>query len=109
MAAVLAAYEQAVTRADAPLPAKPAVTEPPAPAVPAQPTAQGPRPQIVPGTPITSYRPADLVRILDWIRSDGGLRTDEELLREASQLLGFARIGPKIRASLTDAIGRLHR
>jgi very-short-patch-repair endonuclease/DNA polymerase III delta prime subunit len=129
VAAVLAAYKEAVAAADAAtrapkqrtaLDVRPSTAE-----QPLWPDARcggsrgyqtsgatvslrrGPRPHIVPGTPISQYTQKTLVSILEWIRSDGLLRTDEELLRAASKELGYSRVGSNIRAALTDAIRRL--
>jgi hypothetical protein len=63
-----------------------------------------PRPVIAPGAPISEYSRPQLVKIVRWILSDGLLRTDEELLRETSQAMGYKRIGSKIRDTLTSAV-----
>ncbi|MGK2966676.1 MAG: hypothetical protein ACSLFM_13890, partial [Tepidiformaceae bacterium] len=55
---------------------------------------------------IDDYSPRELVAIVNWIRSDGRLRTDEELLDEAIDALGFSRRGPRIEAALREAITR---
>jgi hypothetical protein len=39
-----------------------------------------------------------------WIASDGRLRTDEELLLETARVLGFDRVGKRIREWLEEAV-----
>jgi hypothetical protein len=45
-----------------------------------------------------------LITLARWIRSDGILRTEEELLDEMMRELGFQRRGKNVVASLTAAI-----
>jgi len=68
--------------------------------------ARGPRPPIERGLDIGFYNPVDIDRILRWIRSDGRLRTDDQLLEEAMDDLGFHRRGARIEAALRGAIER---
>ncbi|MFV2197722.1 AAA domain-containing protein [Nocardiopsis sp. LOL_012] len=65
---------------------------------------QGPAPSLPPGLPITEYRPRDLVALAAWIESDGLLRTEDEVLREAMCFLRFRRKGKRIEDALTRAI-----
>ncbi|MFD0559886.1 AAA domain-containing protein [Stackebrandtia endophytica] len=53
---------------------------------------------------IRNYSPGELVRLLQWIRNDQRLRTEDELLREAIRVLGFSRRGPRIVEALSKAI-----
>ena len=105
----LAAYEQALaadrtTASSAPSPPKELPEEPPE--EPPPPPSRGPRPPVQPGQKIDDYSPGQLTSIIEWIESDGRLRTEDELLAEAMQELGFKRRGTKIVAALTEAIRR---
>ena len=57
-----------------------------------------------PGKKIDEYSPSQLIEIIEWLESDGRLRTEDELLSEAMQELGFKRRGTKIVAALRQAI-----
>ena len=46
----------------------------------------------------------DLVKLITWIRSDGLLRTDDEIIRDALPRIGYQRKGPRIEAAILDAI-----
>jgi very-short-patch-repair endonuclease len=109
-AKAVTAYNDAVRAADdsrtpgrAPL--QPTHAPPPsAPQRTAAPQRPGPRPLITRGLPIGYYSDADLRNLARWIRSDGMLRTEEELLDAMMRELGFQKRGKNIVASLTDAI-----
>jgi very-short-patch-repair endonuclease len=64
----------------------------------------GPRPWIVPGQLIDAYSDTELIELARWIRSDDALRTEDELLREMMNELGFQKRGSKIVARLAAAI-----
>ena len=100
-----AAWKDAMASADRDAAAKP---EPPPPAPPASqpkvPIRRGSKPTIRPGESITKYERYVLVSLAKWILSDTLLRTDEELMREMRQELGFGRDGKRIRAALQEAI-----
>src|SRR6185437_12688046 len=64
----------------------------------------GPRPWILPGQPIDVYSDAELISLAQWIRSDDGLRTEDELLHEMMNELGFQRRGRNVVARLSAAI-----
>lgn len=49
---------------------------------------------------VTDYSDTQLVEFATWVRSDGKLRTREEAVREMSEYMGFARLGPRIREYL---------
>ena len=66
---------------------------------------RGPRPSVPPGFPIAEYTQRELVALAGWVLSDTLLRTDDELLRELRQELGFKRGGSRINAALLEAIG----
>lgn len=53
---------------------------------------------------IEDYSDRELVQLIEWIESDTLLRTKEQLLDEAIQLLGFQRRGKKIVAAIEQAI-----
>jgi len=63
-----------------------------------------PRPRLIPGSPITDYATGDLVSLVRWIRSDGILRTHEELIVEMLNELGFKRRGHRIDEAFRAAI-----
>ncbi|HEY7175684.1 MAG TPA: AAA domain-containing protein, partial [Micromonosporaceae bacterium] len=65
---------------------------------------RGPRPRASFGAPIADYSDDELVAIVDWITSDGLLRTDFELKREARDELGLRRNGARIERRLSAAI-----
>ena len=104
-----AAYEQALAAdrrgASSTPPPKPSATVPPdQPPEPAPPPKRGSRPRIQAGKKIDEYSPRQLIDIIRWLESDGRLRTEDELLSEAMQELGFKRRGTKIVAALRKAI-----
>ena len=103
----LAAYQRALA-ADRSAPSSAPPEELPAepPEEPPPPPSRGRRPRIPPGKKIDDYSPRQLIRIIQWIESDGRLRAEDELLAEAMQELGFKRRDTKIVAALTEAIRR---
>jgi hypothetical protein len=114
--AVLAAYREAIQHADrakaepTPAPAPRQPTEPvptttgPASSKASRPARSLPRPLIRPGLSIDEYSPVVIVQLVDWIESDGLLRTEEELVTELMAELGFRRRGANILAGLSSAI-----
>ena len=70
------------------------------------PTRTGRLPPIFRGEPITSYPTTDLDAIMRWIRSDTLLRTDDELIDEAIQMLGYHKRGSRIVTALQSAADR---
>ena len=72
----------------------------------AAPRRIGERPPVPRGYPIGDYSDGQLVRVARWIRSDGMLRTEEELLDEMMRELGFQRRGKSIVDRLMVAIRR---
>lgn len=100
---VLAAYRSTLST---PAPVRPRRTEPTADRVEQSnhPERNGRRLRIVPGAPITEYHHHELVRLARWIKSDTLLRTEDELLEEMIQELGYSRRGTRIVAALTKAI-----
>ncbi|WP_420637449.1 AAA domain-containing protein [Candidatus Poriferisocius sp.] len=65
---------------------------------------RGPQPFIGRHDSIAEYSQASLIRLAQWIMSDGLLRTDDQLFEEMFAKLGFKRRGPKIREVIGQAI-----
>ena len=53
---------------------------------------------------ITDYSQTQLVTLARWIESDTLLRTDDDLIREMMEELGFKRAGKRITDALRMAI-----
>lgn len=68
------------------------------------PAVRGARPHVPLRNAIESYRPEEIQALVRWILSDGRLRTDEEILDEMVQELGFKRRGTRIEAVVRTAI-----
>jgi very-short-patch-repair endonuclease len=62
---------------------------------------------------ITQYTRAELRYLAEWALSDGRLRTDEDLMRDMLEALGFQRLGSRIRErferALADARERMQQ
>ena len=69
------------------------------------PRARGAQPYFIPDLSIDQYDYALLRKLVRWVESDGRLRTDEDILHEVAKVLGFQRVGNRIR----DAIGEVTR
>lgn len=54
------------------------------------------KPRLAKGLPIDEYHSYDLLRFIAWIESDGLLRTDDELIDQLVNELGYARRGRRI-------------
>ncbi len=67
------------------------------------------RPQVVLAPSIDGYAQADLVALVRWLRSDGRLRTDDEIVVEMVRELGFRKRGTRIEAAIREAIARADR
>ena len=118
VARVRSAYDRAVADADAvrdhELPRLPVQGAPhPAPATvmskDGQPTRTPPTCPIPASLPITAYRGDELIRVIRWIESDTLLRTDDELLDEFIQALGFQKRGSRIVAAFDRALAERRR
>jgi len=72
------------------------------------PQRKGTRP-VQQGLPIKEYSQESLVRLINWIESDGRLLTDRDLLDIAVRELGFKRKGSRIVEALNKAIVDAHR
>jgi very-short-patch-repair endonuclease len=98
----LQAYESARNRADK---SSTSAEEPTKPAdFPPKGDVRCARPEIPLRETIDEYEFEELVRLIRWIKSDGRLRTDEEILSEAVRELGFKRRGVRIDEKLRRAI-----
>lgn len=76
----------------------------PAPSSPSQST-RAPRPPVAPGRgSIAEYSQAELRQLVRWVRSDGRLHTNQEIVTELTRELGFARRGAKIVAAIEAAV-----
>lgn len=62
------------------------------------------KPYIAKRKSIDEYSTTELQRILDWVKSDWKLRTDDELVEEIFSELPFARKGSRIEAAIREAI-----
>ena len=71
--------------------------------------SRGSRPAIARGLEIGFYSPLDLDRVVQWIRSDGLLHTDDQLFEAAMEDLRFRRRGARIEAALRASIERTRR
>jgi hypothetical protein len=108
----LRAFEAAVAEAEEPDPVDvltdaaapaPAVTSP-APATTPQ-TTRSARPPVPAGRgSIADYTQAELRALVRWVRSDGLLHTNQEIVAEVTRELGFARKGAKIVAAIEAAV-----
>lgn len=73
------------------------------------PSRTAPKPRIRHGEPITFYSRSDLVSVIGWIESDGLLRTEEDIVREAMDVFGWRRRGARIDTGLREAIAMSRR
>ena len=110
-AKAIAAYQEAIRIAEEdtpPQPMPPSQPETPQTTPPHQAAPQRPaeRPWVPRGYPIGDYSDGQLIRLAQWIRSDGILRTEDELRDEMMRELGFQRRGKNIIDRLTAAIRR---
>lgn len=67
-------------------------------------TGRGPRPPVPPRPNIAQYSLSELLRLVQWINSDGQLRTDEEIISEMVSTVGFNRRGVRIDAAIRYAV-----
>jgi len=108
----LAAFENAVAEIDDSIRTSEASTKTPSStnqtAAPAKPRSRGLRPLIGSRDSITQYEEWELTAMIDWIESDGRLRTDEETIEELMPALGFHRRGIRIESVLQSALDK-HR
>jgi len=108
----LAAYENAVASVDdsTPIAEVPVATESSVnrdqPYI--KPRSRETRPHIGRRETITEYSEWELMAMIDWIESDGRLRSDEEIIGELLPELGFHRRGARIEGVLKSALEK-HR
>lgn len=60
-------------------------------------------PPVLTGRPIVDYHDGELVALLQWINTDGKLRSDGELYRDFMATLGFQKSGARIRSAFDRA------
>jgi hypothetical protein len=65
---------------------------------------RGPKPPIPVRTSIGEYRGNELIELINWISSDGQLRTDDQIIDEIVPVLGFSRRGVRIENAIRNAI-----
>jgi very-short-patch-repair endonuclease len=75
---------------------------------PLKPRSRHARPHISRREAITEYSEGELMAMIDWIESDGRLRSDEEIIDELLPEFGFHRRGVRIEGVLKHALGE-HR
>ncbi|MGE5595129.1 MAG: AAA domain-containing protein [Hyphomicrobiales bacterium] len=101
------AYQEALAEAESPAPsvaAAPAASAPAAAVAPPPDSGRGPRPRVRRGKAIDEYTQRELITLVQWIVSDGRMRTNEELIDEMVDELGFSRRGSRIEAAIRWAI-----
>ncbi len=94
---------QPVTATEAPL------TDPPGGASDPPSRGRGPKPFRPDGRPITEYSERDLVMFIEWINSDGQLRTAGEIMAVVIPELGYERTSAPRREVLGKAIAAYRR
>jgi very-short-patch-repair endonuclease len=101
VAAVLAAFEQAVESSDAETAVSPAETQ----VEWELPVGQrnGLRPSLRPGLPIDAYSQTSLINMVRWVRSDGVVRSSDDEVTTVMSELGFGRRGAKILRHIAEA------
>jgi len=72
---------------------------------PSHPT-RAPKPMIPVRPSINQYTSSELAQLIQWIASDGLLRTNDQIMDEMIAILGFSRRGARIERSLQSAIER---
>jgi hypothetical protein len=81
--------------------------EEPAPPPGPEPTpavSRGTRPAIPPKESILHFQQWELTSLIQWIESDGRLRTDDELIANLIRELGFQKRGTRIEAACRGAL-----
>jgi hypothetical protein len=73
------------------------------------PPRQGRCPSLPGHANIDDYNDRDLYEYLDWVQSDGLLRTDDELMDELFRALPFARRGSRIQKRLQRTVARFRK
>jgi very-short-patch-repair endonuclease len=104
IARAVQAYEAAVAQSEGPslhIAASPSKAEHPQNGALVQ---RRPRPAVPPGAKINEYSQRQLRDIVEWIRSDTLLRTEDQLLSEVMRELGFQKRGKRIVEAVSLAI-----
>ena len=65
---------------------------------------RGPGPKVTRGLPIRFYSQGELRAVVEWVKADGRLRTEDELIGEIMHYFGFQRRGPRIVAAIQKAM-----
>jgi very-short-patch-repair endonuclease len=108
----LQAFRRAVAASEQPQPAKPLrrvatnLESPPTKQAATTASRTPARTPIPMRNSITEYSVYELQTLLNWVKSDGKLRTNDELVSEMFAALPFARRGSKIDAALRRAVAR---
>ena len=55
---------------------------------------------------INDYSDGELLILLGWVKSDGKNRTNDELVQEMNETLGFSRLGSRIRVRLFSIVSK---
>ena len=74
-----------------------------------EPTPRDRKPSIPIRESIDQYTEGELLRIVQWIASDGLLRTDDQIVDEMIEMLGFERRGARIVATISGAVALFRR
>jgi very-short-patch-repair endonuclease len=104
LAAYKAAIEHAEARRSSKLPLSSEETPVRRPNEPEAGSTRCPRPSVPLRDSITDYSKIELLELIEWINSDGRLRTDDEIIEELLPELGFSRRGARIEAMLRDLL-----
>ncbi len=107
IARIVQSYRQ-VTAGPPPQPT-PAIDSTPSQTQSAAAPTRRPRPPVPRRDNIDNYSDFELVDLISWIRSDGLLRTDEDIMAEMVKELGFSRRGSRINARLRAVLASLRR
>jgi hypothetical protein len=65
---------------------------------------RGPWPRVPRGYAVTDYAPSQIRAVVRWIKSDGRLYTEAQLLAETMRALGFTVRGKRIVEAIQRAI-----
>ena len=106
---LLNAYRDAIARADLIDAEALPETAPPSPADPPQQPLKrerGPKPLLGARDNIDQYSNTELRRLVEWVVSDGLLRTQEEITRDVFALLPFRRMGRRIADRLNRIVSK---
>ena len=66
----------------------------------------GPVPSVPKGLSINKYTQAQLRSVIKWVKSDGRLRTEDEIIRDVMLSLGFQKRGSRIVAAIRAAMNK---